>query len=201
LAAYEAFLEETSASAVALLLTHGHWDHMADASIFQEKYSVPVHVHGDDLSIMRDPPSAMNYSVQGVEIPGCEPDVIIGDGDKLQLLGTEWIIRSVAGHTPGGVVYYVPEWKFLFSGDVLFRGKIGRSGMKSRDGTLLIEQLRLKVLTLPEDVEVLPGHGAATTVGEEARTNPSLRCSFGDAAADFSCPVAANLPENMHNGL
>jgi glyoxylase-like metal-dependent hydrolase (beta-lactamase superfamily II) len=174
-AAYETFLKETPVTLVALLLTHGHWDHMADAAAFQKKFAVPVHVHGDDLPIMRDPPSAMNYSVQGMEIPSCEPDVLVVDGDKLQLLGMEWIVRSVAGHTPGGVVYYAPSENFLFSGDVLFRGTIGRSGMEARDGTVLIEQLKSKVLTLPAAVEVLPGHGTKTTIGEEARTNPHLR--------------------------
>ncbi|MDR2667804.1 MAG: MBL fold metallo-hydrolase [Puniceicoccales bacterium] len=172
---YGKFARKNHLKLRAILLTHGHWDHMAEASIFQEKYSVPLHAHGDDLPMFTNPAAMMGYAVPGVEIKPCNPGVLVVDGDKLQLLGKEWVVRSVAGHTPGGVVYYFTSENLLFSGDSLFRGSVGRSDLPRGDGKLLIEQLRSRVLTLPESVEVLPGHGARTTIGNELRTNAHLR--------------------------
>jgi glyoxylase-like metal-dependent hydrolase (beta-lactamase superfamily II) len=175
MASYEKFTETSANELRGLLLTHGHWDHMAEAALFQKKYSVPVYANEGDLPMLLNPDAMRSYSVPAVEILPCRPDVAVCDGDKLQLLGSEWIVRSVAGHTPGGVVYGVEDEKLLFSGDSLFRGTVGRSDLPGGNGELLIEQLLERVMSLPDWVNVLPGHGHTTTIGEERRHNGHLK--------------------------
>ncbi|MDR2664157.1 MAG: MBL fold metallo-hydrolase [Puniceicoccales bacterium] len=173
-AAYEEFSQKRPNGPVALLLTHGHWDHMAEAAQFQKKFSVPVYAHGADLALFRKPAIMSSFSAPGLEIPPCEPDFLLGDGQRLPFLGKEWIVRAVAGHSPGGVAYYLPAEGWLFSGDSLFHHTIGRSDLPGGDGELLVAELRSRILTLPPHTRVFPGHGAETTVEEETLHNPHL---------------------------
>ncbi|MDR0340330.1 MAG: MBL fold metallo-hydrolase [Puniceicoccales bacterium] len=174
-AAYEKFSRERPNRPVALLLTHGHWDHMAEAAQFQKKFSVPVYAHGGDLALLQNPATMNSFAVPGLKILPCKPDFLLTDGQRLSLVGGEWIVRAIAGHTLGGVAYYLPTEGWLFSGDSLFRHTVGRSDLPGGDGLRLVEELRSRVLTLPPDTRVLPGHGAETTVQEEILHNPFLK--------------------------
>ncbi|MDR0678824.1 MAG: MBL fold metallo-hydrolase [Puniceicoccales bacterium] len=174
-AAYEKFSQERPNRPVALLLTHGHWDHVAEAAQFQKKFSVPVYAHGGDLLLLQNPAAMSSFSVPGLEISPCEPDFLLTDGQRLALAGGEWIVRAIAGHTPGGVAYHLPAEGWLFSGDSLFRHAVGRSDLPGGDGLRLVAELRSRILTLPPTTRVLPGHGAETTVQEEILHNPFLK--------------------------
>jgi glyoxylase-like metal-dependent hydrolase (beta-lactamase superfamily II) len=106
--------------------------------------------------------------------PGPEPNVELADGMQLTLGGFTFEVRHVPGHAPGHVMFYCAQEQCLFSGDVLFEGSVGRSDLPGGDWDTLIASIRNRILDLPDEVRVYPGHGNSTTVGRERRTNPFL---------------------------
>jgi glyoxylase-like metal-dependent hydrolase (beta-lactamase superfamily II) len=169
------FLKKNSIRLDALLLTHGHWDHMAEAATFQREFSLAVYA-GEGDGVYFDRPELMaTYLPPGMGISPCHPDRPLVDGNRLQLLGEDWLVRAVAGHTPGGLVFVLPSQGWAFCGDSIFRGTVGRSDLPGGDGKLLIQQLRGRVLSLGDSTQLFPGHGESTTVGRERVSNPHLR--------------------------
>ena len=161
---------------IAVLLTHGHIDHMWSVAPVCGAKGIPAYVHPDDRELLADPAKGLSLTV-GQQLFGgitfTEPDDVreLADGSALSLAGLEFTVRHTPGHTPGSVTFGSENG--LFSGDLLFAGSIGRTDLPGGDHQAMLRSLA-RTLTLPDDTLVLPGHGPQTTIGAERRTNPFL---------------------------
>ena len=162
----------------ALLLTHGHFDHVWDAGLVQEAFSCPIYGHPVDFPMINNPGYLVQFGVAGsYSIPQkLEPLTIPERGSvKWSFQGRDFTLFHVPGHCPGSVAFYLPELKAVFGGDVLFAEGVGRWDLPGGGRTDLLESIRTKFFTLPEETIVYPGHGPATTVGHEKANNPYLQ--------------------------
>ncbi len=161
-----------------LLLTHGHVDHSGGAGVIESSFGAEVYVHPDD-DFLTLHPEEQARRLMGMLPPGSYelPQRFHGlsDGDKLTFGGHTIETRHTPGHTPGHCCFYMEEQEILFSGDQLFSGSIGRTDLPGGSMPTLLSSMKTKVLTLHDDVRVLPGHGPETTIGTERRSNPFLR--------------------------
>ena len=164
---------------VALLVTHGHVDHVGGAGSTVARTGAAAYLHPDDEFLAADP-AAQLRAVFGIAVPGSnafappERFVDLADGDRLQLAGLEFDVLHTPGHTPGHCCFLLRQEGVLFSGDQLFAGSIGRTDLPGGDFDTLLRSMESKVLTLADDTSVLPGHGPATTIGRERATNPFI---------------------------
>ena len=157
----------------AILLTHGHFDHIMGIDGFLKEYSVPVYVHEDDLKMMEDP--QWNQSAiytAGYTFAGAAP---LRDGQTLSLAGYDFQVLHTPGHTPGGCCYYVKSEGVLFSGDTLSQRSVGRTDFEGSSTKDLIRGIREKLMVLPDDTHVYPGHMGETLIGYEKRENPFIQ--------------------------
>jgi hydroxyacylglutathione hydrolase len=165
---------------IAVLLTHGHIDHVWSVGPVCGAKGIPAYIHPADRDLLADPASGIGRSV-GQELFGgitfTEPDDVreLTDGAALTLAGVELTVGHVPGHTQGSVTFRggADDLDALFSGDLLFAGSIGRTDLPGGDHAAMLKSLG-RTLTLPDETVVLPGHGPQTTVGAERRTNPFL---------------------------
>jgi hydroxyacylglutathione hydrolase len=158
----------------ALLLTHAHFDHVAGAAALKRLTGVPVLAHADSAPLLLD--NHRHASFWGFRIepaPGLDGELAEGQIVQVGRLALE--VLCTPGHAPGHVCFYERAAKTLFDGDVLFQGGIGRFDLPGGDYSLLMQSIQEKLLTLPDDTAVYPGHGPATTIGDERRWNPYLR--------------------------
>jgi glyoxylase-like metal-dependent hydrolase (beta-lactamase superfamily II) len=183
-------LERFRLRPAAVLLTHGHLDHLFSVTPVCGAHGVPALVHVDDRYRVADPIStldpqllAMLEAQFGSQRGWVEPDDVrtATDGEVLSIAGLEVTVAHAPGHTEGSVMFGLPGvpdgvdgGSTVISGDVLFAGSIGRTDLAGGSMTAMLASLRDKVLTLPDDAYVLPGHGPATTIGRERATNPYL---------------------------
>ncbi len=183
-------LREHRLEPVAVILTHGHIDHTFSVVPVGTARGLPAYIHGDDRELLRDPMkgiSAETATMFGGRLTWVEPaDVRLITDEPLQLAGMRIEIDHAPGHTPGSVMFRLPGMpdtvhglptpatQTLFSGDVLFAGSIGRTDLPGGSHAQMLRSLAEKVLPLADDVLVLPGHGSATTVGQERSSNPYL---------------------------
>ena len=166
----------------ALLITHGHVDHVGGAGAFVAATGVTAYVHPDDDFLTLDPAEQLR-SMFGVSLTSDEaadfapPQRFSGlaDGDRLSLAGFDVEILHTPGHTPGHCCFYLRDEGVLFSGDQLFAGSIGRTDLRGGDYDQLMRSMVDKVLPLDEATDVLPGHGPATTLARERLSNPFLQ--------------------------
>ncbi|MDX3526157.1 MBL fold metallo-hydrolase [Streptomyces sp. ID05-39B] len=169
---------------VAVVLTHGHLDHVASVVPVCGAHDVPAWIHPEDRFMMNDPEKGLGRSI-GMPLLGeltvGEPDDVreLTDGAKLQLAGLEFSVAHAPGHTRGSVTFRMPEIadvpSVLFSGDLLFAGSIGRTDLPGGSMDDMLESLARVVLPLDDSTVVLPGHNEHTTIGQERATNPYLR--------------------------
>ena len=176
---------------VAVLVSHGHIDHMWCVAPVAGTYDATAYVHPADRHLLSDPMAGVSAEMAGMLLGGryefAEPDAVAeaGDGDALELAGLRFVVDHTPGHTPGSITFrtpYVEEGgaplpgvsEVLFSGDLLFAGSIGRTDLPGGDHRQMLRSLTDKVLPLPDDVVVLPGHGEQTSIGRERATNPYL---------------------------
>ena len=170
---------------VAVLLTHGHVDHMWSVTPVAGTYDATAWIHPEDRHLLADPMAGISRESASMLLGGryefTEPDEVaeLADGQRLELAGLEVVVDHTPGHTRGSVTFRTPYdgdgvSDVMFSGDLLFEGSIGRTDLPGGDHATMLETLRHKVLTLPDDVVVLPGHGGQTSIGRERATNPFL---------------------------
>ena len=167
-----AALEEHGLKLAQLLLTHGHWDHMAGAARIKEDEGVETWGHGADRALFAEPAVMSAFAMPGMSFEPVEIDHWVGDGDVIEILGRQAEVRHVPGHCPGNVLFYFQEEKLALVGDAIFAGSIGRTDLPGGDFDVLAKSIRERIYTLPDEVVLLPGHGPSTTVGHEKATNP-----------------------------
>ena len=166
--------EKYGCEIVALILTHGHWDHMLDAHKFAAA-NIPTYGHKDDTLMFTNPSIMASYAMPGLEFRPVRIDHWIAGGDVLKLLNTEMEIRHVPGHCPGNVLVYLERDAVAFPGDVIFAGSVGRYDLPGGDVSVLSRSIKTQVYTLPEATALYPGHGPMTTVAAEKSGNPFVR--------------------------
>jgi glyoxylase-like metal-dependent hydrolase (beta-lactamase superfamily II) len=183
----EEVLKEHRLEPQAVLLTHGHLDHVYSVTPVCGAAGVPAYVHGDDTYRLRDPLAMMDPRLIamleqqfGQQATWQEPDEVrtLADGEVLRIAGLEVTVDHAPGHTEGSVMFRLPHDEVpevCLSGDVLFAGSIGRTDLPGGDHAAMLRSLRDKVLTLDDETVVLPGHGPQTTIGRERAGNPFLR--------------------------
>ena len=168
------FIEETGLRPRLALQTHMHFDHIMGLPLLYHHYGLQPQCHQAELPVYEAAP-VMVRDWFGQQMPPLVPvGAYLSDGQEISLGQTCIRVIHTPGHTPGGLCFYVPEAKVLFSGDTLFQGSIGRSDLPGGDMQALQEGIRTRLLTLDEDTVVYPGHGPTTTVGDERRMNPYL---------------------------
>jgi glyoxylase-like metal-dependent hydrolase (beta-lactamase superfamily II) len=166
-------LDKNKLKPVAIVNTHGHFDHIGAVSELIDKYSIPFKLHRDDEFLVGH--GSQTGTMFGFP-PTVNPDVseYIKEGDVIKLNGLTIRVIHTPGHTPGGVSLYVPELKSVITGDTLFLESIGRSDFPYADHSQLLAGIRNGLWTLPDDVRVLPGHGPASSIGHEKKYNPFM---------------------------
>jgi hydroxyacylglutathione hydrolase len=179
---------------VSVLLTHGHIDHVWCVAPVAGTYDATAWIHPADRHLLTDPMAGISRDAAsmllGADYSFAEPDDVaeLGDGQSLELAGVTFSVDHTPGHTQGSVAFRTPYAlddvaEVMFAGDLLFAGSIGRTDLPGGDHATMLETLRHKVLTLPDDVVVLPGHGEQTSIGRERATNPFLLELADDGAA------------------
>lgn len=162
---------------VALLLTHGHVDHVGAAGSVAGSFALSAYLHPDDEWLAADPRLQLE-TLWGVAPPGDyeQPERYehLDDGQNLDLAGIALTVLHTPGHTPGHCCFWVPAEGALFSGDQLFAGSIGRTDLPGGDHQALMRSMAKQVVPLPADTVVFPGHGPTTTLARELETNPFL---------------------------
>ena len=169
------FLARRQVSPDRVVLTHAHCDHVAGIGDLRASAGhVPVWCPAGDAEMLTDP--ALNLSsLFGLPTALPPPEEVFRPGDTLKLGDSAWAVLDTSGHTAGGVSLYCAAQGAVFSGDALFARSIGRTDFPGADGARLVENIRENLLSLPADTKVYPGHGPATTIGEEGRLNPFVR--------------------------
>lgn len=176
----EKALREHRLTPVAVLATHGHVDHVASAAAVADAHDIAVHIHPDDRHLLSDPLAGLGSDLASTfgAVTSIEPSAVVPLTERvLDLAGLRITVDHTPGHTPGSVVFRVRSAEgghLALTGDTLFAGAIGRTDLPGGDPEALATSLRTVLLPLADDTVVLPGHGGATTIGRERRSNPFL---------------------------
>ena len=190
---------------VSVLVTHGHVDHMWCVAPVAGTYDATAYVHPADRHLLSDPMAGMSRETASMMLGGkyefAEPGRVeaLTDAQAVELAGITFKVDHTPGHTPGSITFRTPHEQddvseVMFAGDLLFAGSIGRTDLPGGDHEAMLRSLRDKVLTLRDDVVVLPGHGEQTSIGRERATNPYLL----DVAQDHP---GAGGPQQVTRGL
>ncbi len=166
---YEA-LQAKGLSVAAILLTHGHFDHIWGAEKLRELSGAKIYALEEEKVVCQDP--YVNVSAQAGRKATILPDEWLTDGQELLLAGILLQVIATPGHTVGSCCYYVPEAGFLVAGDTLFAASVGRTDFPTGSMGKLIRSIKEKLFILPKETKVYPGHGEETTIGAEQQYNP-----------------------------
>ncbi|MEJ5301494.1 MAG: MBL fold metallo-hydrolase [Thermodesulforhabdaceae bacterium] len=167
------FLTSKGYTLKAILLTHGHFDHVLDAWSLKKLSGGEIYLHPLDEPLLHNRMVGVGAFIMGkTPSVNLSADKTLQEGDILKLGNIEIHVIETPGHTPGHVSFYVPSQRLIFVGDTLFDGSIGRTDFPGGSYEQLIASVRTKIFPLGDDVIVYPGHGPSTTVGKERRTNP-----------------------------
>lgn len=165
-------IEEFGVEVKYIVLTHGHGDHIAGVEELKAYTKAPVAVHKDDEPLVRDGSKNLSSRMATGTVEFA-PDILLNEGDKISFGNLEAHVIHTPGHTPGGINLKVEN--ALFSGDTLFAGSIGRTDFEYSSFKDIMDSIREKLLVLPEETRVYPGHGPSTTLKMEKQTNPFIR--------------------------
>ena len=165
-------IEREQIKPVAILLTHGHLDHASAAEALAKNFQVKIYAHEAEKETLED--SRMNLTAAFGAAKKFRADVFVKDNEVLELIGCKIKVLFTPGHTPGGCCYYFNEQRILFSGDTLFCESVGRTDFPGGSSAALIRSIREKLLDLPDDVKVYPGHMSQTSIGTEKMYNPFI---------------------------
>lgn len=164
------YIRKKSLKLEGILLTHGHFDHITGVSKLVSLAGGKVYACREEKEVLANP--QLNGSVMmGYEV-ALEPEVFLRDGQQLTLADLQFRVIHTPGHTKGGCCYYAEEEKILFSGDTIFMESIGRTDFPTGNSRELIDSIRNKILVLPDEVQIYPGHGPDTNVAYETANNP-----------------------------
>jgi len=172
----KSFISDNELKPVKILMTHGHFDHIASAEDAATEWGIDIYMSDkdkDQVTYGHRTGFALGFEKE-IKLFS-KPSVNIKDGDVLTFGESSLTVIATPGHTLGGVCFYNEKERVLFSGDTLFAGSIGRTDHPGGDYESLIDNIIRKLMQLPMDVDVLPGHGPATDIGHEAATNPFLQ--------------------------
>lgn len=158
---------------VGILLTHGHFDHAGDAKAVSQMYNIPVYASKLEENTLDNSKFNLSGMFYG-ETSSYHADVLLKDNEEFDLAGFHIRMLSTPGHTEGGCCYYFSYFGVVFSGDTLFCGAVGRTDFPGGSMSVLIKSVKEKLLTLPEDTVVYPGHDSATTIESERINNPYI---------------------------
>jgi glyoxylase-like metal-dependent hydrolase (beta-lactamase superfamily II) len=157
-----------------IVITHAHIDHIGGAMKLRAATGAPILMNQTDTEQFK----ILDLQAQWIGMPATEQPVLdqaIGDGDNLRVGNLEATVLHTPGHTEGSVCLYFPAQKKLIAGDTLFAGSIGRTDLPGGDYEKILRSLKGPVMALPDETEVVPGHGRVTTIGEERERNPFLQ--------------------------
>ena len=168
------YVEGNGLKVVKILLTHAHVDHIAGLREVCGRYGLPVTLHRDGVKLLKQAEAygaMMGFDVMAMGDLSCE---FIEDNDVLKIGDGEVECRYVPGHCPGSMAYVLKEAQMVLTGDALFCGSIGRTDLPGGDYAMLIEKIRTRIMVLPDEYQVLSGHGDLSTIGDERRYNGFL---------------------------
>lgn len=166
-------VSQTGAKPVAVLLTHGHFDHAGEAAAIADEYGIKIYTHEACAEELKNPSINLSGDMYGSsEI--YRADIFLEDDEEIELAGLKVKCLFTPGHTPGGCCFYFENEGIVFTGDTLFCGSVGRTDFPGGSMSQLVNSIRSKLMSLPEDTICYPGHNEPTTIGEERQYNPFL---------------------------
>ncbi|MBX3394706.1 MAG: MBL fold metallo-hydrolase [Phycisphaerae bacterium] len=181
-----AHLKSHNLQPAALILTHGHLDHIAGVPAIREALpSIPIHIANDAKPALTDPDENLSGPFGMGMVVGDFETIDLPPGGVLTLDNTRWRVFDTSGHAPGSRSLYCESAGIVIVGDALFQGSVGRVDFHHSQPKLLIENIRENLLTLPDETVVFSGHGPTTTIGDEKRHNPYLREGGIDLSSEF----------------
>ncbi|GGC91655.1 hydroxyacylglutathione hydrolase [Thalassobacillus devorans] len=165
------YLTKRHLKPVAIVLTHAHFDHIGAVDEVRDQFNIPVYVHKEEADWLSDPQLNGSAFFQMGSVAARRAERMIETGER-EIDSFKFEVRHTPGHSPGSVSLVFEEEGFVIAGDALFQRGIGRTDLPGGDMNTLLNSIKNQLFTLPEGLKVYPGHGPATTIGEEKRENP-----------------------------
>lgn len=167
-------IKEKQLKPAAIILTHTHFDHIGAVDVIRDEFNVPVYVHKNENEWLSNPEYNASINFSGQQVMIRDADHLLEGDAEMNIAGFQLQVFETPGHSPGSVSYYFADAGLVCVGDALFQGSIGRTDLYMGSHEQLLHSIHTKLLTLPEETEVLPGHGPTTTIGMEMESNPFL---------------------------
>ncbi len=169
------YIEDNNLKPVRQILTHAHFDHIFGVGDFYDRYGVKVNFHAEDGYLYFDVATQLRYIIgRTMDVKTAPAGDYLSDDEMISFGNSQLKVLHTPGHSQGSICLYCEQDKALFCGDSVFKGSIGRTDFEGGNHDQLINSIQQKILTLPDDVVLYPGHGMKTTVAEERRNNPYI---------------------------